>query len=327
MSYVSIYERLEPENILYVSSSCRDVLGYEPEEMVGTSVVNYSCDSHAKHYSCQWPADNPELGVTLLPHNLRHKSGHPVFAHVISINCSGHMFAIVTAYPELGEVHIKESILYKLQYQVDFNSPCGDQQAEDLLCPRYPQVTKDSLRKAHIYTARACRAKACFVLSVLPAQIDDVPQSPTVEFVTNSISSIFDGATDGYEIVGMPFFSLVAPADLTGVGLFMDSLRTVSRPQLCALHLLRYPLTSEAPHGQEAANVVEVELFGAMSNNKIVLLCQKMRSRQKPSQGARDWTASGAEEDGELPYMSLEEIISSDPDSSDIGDLWNELKL
>ncbi|KAJ2739907.1 hypothetical protein GGI20_006036 [Coemansia sp. BCRC 34301] len=304
LSYVTIYERNAPEIVLYVSSNVRGVLGYEPSEMVGHSILDYSCDSHAKHYACQWPADNPELGVTMLPHNLRHKDGHKVFTHVTSINCTGHMFAIVTGFPEMGTVDISDSVLYKLQYQVEFGQSqasvaCGTN--GDELKP----VTKDSLRKASLYTARAARAKACFVLNM--AETDTL--GPGIEFVTNSISSIFDGATDGYEIIGTPFFSLVAPADITKAAAYMDNLRSVDKPQLCAsLHLLRCPALGRG-------DVVEVELFGAVSDNKTVLLCQKKRRNRN------------AEEEDEQAYMSLEEIISSDPDSSDVGDQWKELVL
>ncbi|KAJ1672311.1 hypothetical protein GGH95_005933 [Coemansia sp. RSA 1836] len=330
VSYVSIYERDAPEIVLYVSANVRSVLGYDPSEMVGNSILNYSCDAHAKHYSCQWPADNPELGVTMLPHNLRHKDGRKVFTHVTSINCSGHMFAIVTGFPELGEVQINESVLYKLQYQTEFNQGSAtvtrarsneDEEEEgDILNPALEPITKDSLRKANMYTARACRAKACFVLSMEPS--DSNMQGPTIEFVTNSISSIFDGATDGYEIIGMPFFSLVAPADITKAAVYMDNLRNIAKPQLCSLQLLCSPAsTGGGSGGDEEVRVdrglVKVELFGAVSDNKTVLLCQKMR---------RGGGSSGREEyDDELPYMSLEEIISSDPDSSDVGDQWNEL--
>ncbi|KAJ2054954.1 hypothetical protein GGI03_003622 [Coemansia sp. RSA 2337] len=326
VSYVSIYERDGPERVLYVSANCRAVLGYEPEEMVGSSVLDFSCDTHAKHYCCQWPADNPELGVTMLPHNLRHKDGHKVFSHVTSINCSGHMFAIITGFPELGEVQINESILYKLQYETEFDQGSatvvgnGEEAAveskDDLLYPAHQPITKDSLRKANMYTARACRAKACFVLSMSPSDSFASVQGPTIEFVTNSISNIFDGATDGYEIIGMPFFSLVAPADITKAAVYMDNLRTITRPQLCSLRLLRHPTDSSTAHDD---SLVEVELFGAVSDNKTVLLCQKLRCRTKPSNDRRE------QEDDELPYMSLEEIISSDPESTDIGDLWNEL--
>ncbi|KAJ2907590.1 hypothetical protein GGI21_003734 [Coemansia aciculifera] len=300
VSYVTIYERDAPEMVLYVSSNMRAVLGYEVSEMVGRSILDFSCDSYAKHYSCQWPADNPELGVTMLPHNLRHKDGHKVFTHVTSINCTGHMFSIVTGFPELGTVEVNESVLYKLQHEVQFGQE---------MMPPMP-ITKESLQKASIYTARACRAKACFVLNIRdsPTTASDV----VIEFVTNSISSIFNGATDGYEIIGCPFFSLVAPADITKAAAYMDALRNVAAgPQLCTLHLLCCPPGSSI--SDNSNRLVKVELFGAVSDNKVVLLCQKVRSQK--------------DADDQLPYMSLEEIISSDPDSTDIGDQWNGLVL
>ncbi|KAJ1725965.1 hypothetical protein LPJ61_005518, partial [Coemansia biformis] len=89
ISYITIFERTHPEQIIFTSSNCEQAIGYTPQEMLGTSAMKYSADLHAEHYTCQWPSDNPELGLTMMPHNLRCKDGRVVFAHVISINCSG----------------------------------------------------------------------------------------------------------------------------------------------------------------------------------------------------------------------------------------------
>ncbi|KAJ1723656.1 hypothetical protein LPJ53_002039 [Coemansia erecta] len=321
ISYVMIFERAGRENILYVSGNCYRVLGYRPEEMIGTSALNYSYDSHAKHYSCQWPADNPELGVTMLPHNMQRKDGSVVYVHALSINCTGHLFTIVVAYPELGDIRVKDSILYKLQYEVDYESNSERSQLatsdvgsvvstdteetrhEDILYPKYPKVTKDSLRKAHVYTARACRAKACFVLNC----VEGGSQGPVVEFVTNSISSVFGGDLDGHEIVDQPFFTLVAPEHMTKAAVFMESLRSNHTPQLCTLQLRRDPFSNSGGEG-----VVSVELFGASSGDKFVMLCQKTRTLDDSTRE-------------EAPYMSLEEIVSSDYESSDINEAWHQL--
>ncbi|KAI8322399.1 hypothetical protein GQ54DRAFT_297409 [Martensiomyces pterosporus] len=314
-SYVVIYERQGPEVILYVSSNCRQALGYAPEEMVGTSILEYSADEHARHYSCSWPADNPEIGVTLMPHNLRHKDGRTIFSHVICINCTGHIFTIVTTYEEFGFVNIGESVLYKLQHESNFDTAAnggsvfsigGGDVGKEMVDLSYPRITMDTLRKAHIHTARACRDKACFVLSRPDRPPGDSTLGPTVVFVTNSISRIFDGHMDGYEVINMPFFSIVAPADITKAAVFMDALTSTPRPHVCALNLLRRPIHDESG----GRDVIQVELIGAISDDGAVLLCQKVQKKD------------GADRD-EPGYMSLEEIISSDPDSSDFPDQWS----
>ncbi|KAJ1644856.1 hypothetical protein J3B02_001017 [Coemansia erecta] len=312
ISYVMIFERTGPENILYVSGNCHKVLGYTPEEMVGTSALNYSYDPHAKHYSCQWPADNPELGVTMLPHNLQRKDGTVIYVHAISINCTGHLFTIVVAYPELGDIRVQDSILYKLQYEVDYNynskeslktlsdtesAVSTDTGNSDIIYPKYPKVTRESLQKAHVYTARACRAKACFVLKV------EEQGGPVVEFVTNSISNVFNGHIDGHEIIDRPFLSIVDPKDMVKAAAFFQSLRNNHAPKLCSFGLLVDPFGGDS-------GVVQVELFGASSDDKFVLMCQKKRNEMAADQA---------------PYMSLEEIISSDYESSDVNETWHQL--
>lgn len=304
-SYILIFERAPPEIVLYATSNCEQVLGVTPEEMVGTCILDYAHDDHAKHYSCQWPADNPELGVTILPHNVKHRDGHPVFCNTTAINCSGHIFSIVTAYPELGRVDIGESILYKLQYEADFdgersNASTGSREAEqpkldDLLHLKHPPITKDSLQKAHVYTARATRAKSCLVLDL------ESQEEPKVEFVTNSIAHIFDGELDASDIIGMPLFSLVATEDITKAASYVDYLVTTQESKLCALRL-------QAGPDQEP---VRVELFGASSSDKkVVLMCQKTR---KSSVG------------DEAAYMSLNDIVSSDYETTEAGEFWSEL--
>ncbi|KAJ1942309.1 hypothetical protein GGF37_003168 [Kickxella alabastrina] len=341
-SYVLIFERAGPETILYVSGNCYGVLGYTPEEMIGTSALNYSYDPHAKHYSCQWPADNPELGVTMLPHNMQCKDGRVIYVHAISINCTGHLFTVILAYPELGDIRVSESILYKLQYEVDFDraseqaqmtSGCDtgsvvsvdteatlESENNDIVYPKYPKVTRESLNKAHIYTARASRAKACFVLN---RRVDESTQGPTVEFVTNSISNIFGGDIDSHEIIGQPLFTLVASADIAKAAMFLENLCKVTRPQLCSLML------KQNPSDGADSRVINVELFGAASDDKFVLLCQKKRRLGGDNSSnlavAGKHQADYLEEEDGAPYMSLEEIISSDYDTTDIGEYWNEL--
>ncbi|KAI9502337.1 hypothetical protein GGI25_004733 [Coemansia spiralis] len=324
LSYLLIFERTPPEYIIFASTDCQKVLGYTPEEMVGTSALDYSGDPYARHYSCAWPEDNPELGVTMLPHNLRRKDGSLVFSHYIAINCSGHIFAYITAFPEMGHVPLSESVLYKIQHEINFgHEPTRpvqptEQRNHELVKPDLEMVTKESLHKAHIYTARASRAKACFILN----RHDPDGHGPTIDFVTNSISGIFSGDTDGHEITGVSFLSIVAPEDVSRAAVYLDNLCADTKPQLCALRLLRTPMGARD-------ELVNVELFGASSDEKILLLCQ--RRREKPVNVPSTSLSASAGEVSELPpkpdapFMSLEEIISSDPDTTDVGGYWSEV--
>ncbi|KAJ1735441.1 hypothetical protein LPJ72_001869 [Coemansia sp. Benny D160-2] len=387
--YLLVFERTPPEYIVFASSNCLKAIGYTPDEMVGTSALDYSSDPYAKHYSCAWPADNPELGVTMMPHNLVHKDGSYIFTHYIAINCSGHIFALITAYPELGRVAMNgDSMLYKLQHELSFaeeykgegsthstqdsaashlpplppppNTGAGagagavaaeptqstadamppSESVAELVNPDHPLVTKESLYKAHIYTARASRAKACFILNYIETA-DDNPgsQGPTIDFVTNSVSEIFGGDTDGHEIMDKPFLSLVAPQDITKAAVYLDNLHKVTRPQLCGLRLLRDPTgASSAPQTSNGGNdddeYIRVELFGASSDDKLLLLCQKRREKSdapfplvpgKMPVGEISKLPPKDSGDSASQYMTLEQIISSNPDTTDVDGHWSEV--
>ncbi|KAJ2552373.1 hypothetical protein EV175_003337 [Coemansia sp. RSA 1933] len=377
ISYILVFDRTPPEYIVFASSSCYKAIGYTPDEMVGTSALDYSSDPYAKHYSCAWPADNPELGVTMMPHNLVHKNGDYVFTHYIAINCSGYIFALIHAFPELGRVEMNgDSMLYKLQHELSFAEeykgenthaaaedtdkpapaqPVHDQQQQqtssephsqeqqapsepqsqvqesvaELISPKEPLITKESLYKAHIFTARASRAKACFILS--STEDDPASQGPTIEFVTNTVSDVFGGDTDGHEITNKPFLSLVAPPDITKAAVYLENLRNVTKPQLCGLRLLNDPTGSSSQHASDD-DYVKVDLFGASSEEKILLLCQKRREK--------DYT-DGPLVPGKMPVgeisklppsdadadrcLTLEEIISSNPDTTDVDGHWSEV--
>ncbi|KAJ1943823.1 hypothetical protein FBU59_002788 [Linderina macrospora] len=305
--------------------------------MVGTSILDYSTDPHAKHYSCQWPADNPEIGVVLLPCTVRHRNGTSIFAHALCINCSGHIFSVITAFPELGNIELGQSILYKLQFEADFEGHSSDtasirtvdsgsaqqrvgvgeaaasgvpEQCSDLVNLEYPVVTKETLRNAHVHTARSCRAKACFVLSRPAANVET--HGPTVVFVTNSINRVLGSETEGHEVINMAFFALIAPSDITKAARFLESLVADLKPQVCVLEMLQNP-NSGRPRGSADPETIKVELLGAISDDGVVLLCQKVRDQRQTQSGADD----------ELGYMSLSEIISSDPDSSDFPEEWS----
>ncbi|KAJ2161525.1 hypothetical protein GGF46_001380 [Coemansia sp. RSA 552] len=353
-SYIAVFERRSPENIIFASSNCEQVIGYRSDEMVGTSAMSYSADTYAKHYSCEWPEDNPELGVTLLPHNLRHKNGSVIFTHSIAINCSGLIFTFVKAFPEFGYVPLGQSILYKLQHETDYEAldasksrssidssgTTADEKlvrtegsAEELVSPPHPKITKDSLSRAHVFTARASRIKAVLLCHQPLATTEDGVHGPKIEYSTNTISNIYGGDVEAHELIGHPFFSLVVPEDITKAAMFMDSLFSATQPQLCVLRLLRHPTLEEVPAAgrpatSQAEAPIEVEVFGASSERKVILLCQRIRKQQQASRTPAAIPRTGfADSNDDLGYMSLGEIISSDPDSSDINEQWFQVPL
>ncbi|KAJ1724681.1 hypothetical protein LPJ61_005712 [Coemansia biformis] len=259
------------------------------------------------------------------------------------------MFSVVNAYPELGRVDLGESVLYKLEHQVNFdaldtskptpgtrsvampeNADVGNTQsgsqlasdAESMVHLNFPKVTEESLKRSHVYTARASRVKACVILSK-PAD-EGGGQGPVIEFVTNTISSIYSGDVDADELIGTPFLSLVASEDITKAALYMDNLFRISKPQLCAIRLARHPMLSDNEQHPEDTEPIKIEAFGASSNDKLMLLCQKVRRKPRSTR-----TPANADDqyDDDMPYMTLEEIISSDPESSDINKQWYEFPL
>ncbi|KAJ2876441.1 hypothetical protein GGH93_000758 [Coemansia aciculifera] len=141
---------------------------------------------------------------------------------------------------------------------------------------------------------------------------DNVPMGPRVLFASNSFDRIIN--IDACDVQGIPFLLLVASEDVAKAGRFLDNIKTASTVLIEHLLLLADPLAELTNGEQREPKTVAVEIMAAGADSGAVMLCQL--ARQPLCSGICELS------DG---YMSLEDIISSDPETSDIADVWGRV--
>ncbi|KAJ1954450.1 hypothetical protein GGI12_005787 [Dipsacomyces acuminosporus] len=146
--------------------------------------------------------------------------------------------------------------------------------------------------------------QACMVLEEMCAN----NLNPKIVFATDSINRILD--VDSCDLQGEPFLSLVAMEDKGKAAAFLEKTLNDNDLVLERLHLSLNPWED----GQLAdPRCVSVEFMAMGSDDGAIMLCQL----EQP------WISGRSENVG---YISLEDIISSDPETSDFPDLWNAME-
>ncbi|KAI8319823.1 hypothetical protein GQ54DRAFT_313220 [Martensiomyces pterosporus] len=297
-SFLYVSDKTEHARILFVSRAVRDALRIEPDELIGCRTRELLHD--------EYPLDSPfseakgcaSLGAVMMFVSLNDRDGNPVHSRIISIDCGDCTFSIARTV-DMSDSHTanEEERARKLENECSSSSSAAAPQG------------RPSRRRTHVYTSRAPPAKACFVLEGDKNRWD--AHGPRITFVTNTISSLID-VDGGYEIIGQPFLSIVAAEDITRVSEFLDRLIETEEPEVLTFRILASPMD---PDNNEHVRVIAL---GAGSSDGSLLLCRAAESPVQPLPGRNNRRA-------ECGYMSLEDIISSDPDTSDCSEVWREL--
>ncbi|KAJ1723653.1 hypothetical protein LPJ53_002036 [Coemansia erecta] len=143
--------------------------------------------------------------------------------------------------------------------------------------------------------------QACLVLERAEAVDSVSPLGARVVFASRSFELI--AGTESSDVQGVAFLSLVATEDVARAAGFLER---VAGERSVVIERLRF---SRVCAGEQESHVL-VEVMAAGSDDGAILLC-------RPISGLGAGRRSG---DG---YMSLEEIISSDAETSDIADMWH----
>ncbi|KAJ1965759.1 hypothetical protein GGI12_000551 [Dipsacomyces acuminosporus] len=132
---------------------------------------------------------------------------------------------------------------------------------------------------------------------------------PTILFAADSINRILDA--DSSDLQGLPFLSIVAFEDIPKAAAFLANALHSSEPLFERLSILVNPIEES---NSTNPRIAALEFMGIGSDDGAILLCQLL----PPSAQER------SDNDG---YLSLGDIISSDPDTSDYPELWDLMDL
>ncbi|KAJ2724354.1 hypothetical protein GGI07_002033 [Coemansia sp. Benny D115] len=242
-----------------------------------------------------------ETTVSVMHINVQKNGGDLVAARVAIFSCDSCNVIIAMTYPD----------------RLHPSSPTLD-------IKRHQDAISQPRRDASIHVSRETRIRSCLVLGrsdtseiLLPnGQSSGVftnPDGPVVVFATNSISNLLE--IDGDELIGSSFLRLVAPESLTAAAQFLADVVEGEDVVFTTLYLLYNPL--DTTQGVESRKRVEVEFVGAKSEDGTVLLCRKVRVWNTPRTESLMATDQGNHADLNDGYISLADLLSSDPDTSD----------
>ncbi|KAJ1764921.1 hypothetical protein LPJ74_006535 [Coemansia sp. RSA 1843] len=149
---------------------------------------------------------------------------------------------------------------------------------------------------------------------------------PLVVFVTGSVGRLIDADTS--DLMRFPFLKLVAPEDLLSVSKFFERLGETTDVLFKTFSLLQRPhvIDGDIVVADEQNTRVVVECLGANVQDGVALLLRKLRSEAPPTMDAMGNylrpKVHEVDEDG--GYMTLSDMISDDPETSDAPE-WSRL--
>ncbi|KAJ2546958.1 hypothetical protein EV175_005405 [Coemansia sp. RSA 1933] len=187
-------------------------------------------------------------------------------------------------------------------------------------------------QRVPLYYAQSKQVKVAFVLET-PAATEVLASGgtrrkngPLIVFASGSVSRLIDADTS--DLLRFPFLKLVAPEDILRVSKFFERIAGISDVLFETFSLLHRPhvIEGDVVVSDEQNTRVVVECLGANAQDGAVLLLRKLRLAAPPlMDDVGNYLRPKVHEvDDEGGYMTLSEIISDDPETSDAAE-WSRL--
>ncbi|ORX74042.1 hypothetical protein DL89DRAFT_289700 [Linderina pennispora] len=280
-------------------------MGFQPAAMLGQSAYVFIADDA---YKLDYPAvySNDTASVLVMRLNAKAQDGASVATRLVAFNCDTCILAVAVMFPEQPA----EPLPHLAVRQIDA-----------LHETQRAMAAAEAVSQQGIYVTQATQPKACFVLECPSDQamapgLVATPIGPSIVFVTNSVDRLL--LVDGDELIGTPFLRLVAPESMVTASKFIDDLGRTDEIVFASFFLMLQPASGdELPNDRR----VEVEVVGAQSDDGVVFLCRRIRVCAEPGMPSEVCV----DEDIEDGYLSLAEIISSEPETSDCPSQWTSL--
>ncbi|KAJ2808099.1 hypothetical protein H4R20_001011 [Coemansia guatemalensis] len=342
-TYIGIHTRDETTQVLYVSSGCRQGVGFTPEYVMKQRAKDFIADEfdsndYASVYASRETTnpfteeeeDEDEANAYIMYVNLKSASGTPILTRVTSFKCDNCVIYVGMAFPEIPYSNRRELEVQMLDGAMKRLNVTRER---EMKIEARRQLASDPNTRTPLYYARSKQVKAAFVLEnpeVTGVELQETgrrPTGPLIAFVTGSVSRLIDADTS--DLMSYPFLKLVAPEDVLHVSKYFDRLGESTDVMFENFSLLNRPHIIEGDifvSDEENTRIV-VECLGAAVQDGVALLLRMVRSQPPPrrdSEGNYIRTSS-QDIDGNGGYVSLSELISSDPDTSDAPG-WSKLR-
>ncbi|KAJ2769449.1 hypothetical protein IWQ57_003100 [Coemansia nantahalensis] len=335
-AFIGIHTRDEHTRVLYISGGCRQALGYTPESLINSQAKMFIADSYDNtDYVHMFDShaglddgteegnSDDEANAYTWQVNLKNTDGAPVFHRSISFKCDNCIIFICIAFPEVP---------FKDNAELEALMLDGKMTQLNVTRDRHPALAAPR-RKLPLYYARNKQVKAAFVLehpSLVAANAEDARRhlnGPLVVFVTGSVARLIDA--DPSDLHRYAFMRLVAPEDVLHVSRYFERMTESCQVQFETFSLLSRPpvIDGDVYVADEENERVIVECLGATVTDGVTLLLRKIAvvpAPKRDSLGHYIRPAAPAS-DAQSGYGSLFDLLSSDPDTSEVPESWSPL--
>ncbi|KAJ2768653.1 hypothetical protein IWQ56_002856 [Coemansia nantahalensis] len=341
-SFIGIHTRDSSMRVLYVSPGVEAALGYPPEAMINLRIIDYLTDQFDMadlswiYESKGGGEDETDAASAYVMYvNAKAADGTPAVQRATTFKCDNCVVFVTLTLPKSQyreHTRLEVQLLDQGMKQLDVSQRRREYQAA--VAAAAAHRSRRASLQASMYRAQGARVKAAFVLERLDAVEAGMGlrgallAGARVVFATGSVSRLIDADTS--DLHQVPFMKLVAPEDLLHVGRFFDRLAETTDVLFETFSLLSRPpvVEGDVAVGDNENTRVVVECVGAGSRDGVALLLAKLRTMPPPKRDSMgNYIHSRVREvSDEAGYISLSELISSDPDSSDVPAAWAQLR-
>ncbi|KAJ2614855.1 hypothetical protein H4S08_001507 [Coemansia sp. RSA 1365] len=351
-TYLGIHTKDDNTKILYISSGVRLALGYTPAELISTNAKDHIVDTSGQDYpslygetdidyslpssSTATPGhstidekEDEEANVYVFYAHILTASGQPVLERATTFKCDNCVIFIGSVFPEIPFNNRNELEVKMLDGAMRRLNLTRQKEAQ---IERRKALASQPGYQPSLYRAPSKQIKAAFVLEHTretdssPLSEDNRQSGPLIVFVTGSVSHLIEA--DPSDIMQYPFLKLVAPEDIVHVSEFFEQLYKSTDVQFRNFALVKHPHIIEGDifiHDSDNPRIV-VECLAAAVDDGVVLLLRKLRVLPPPKKdNVGNYIHSSVYKmDDEPGYISLSELISTDPETSDAPE-WSQV--
>ncbi|KAJ2382181.1 hypothetical protein H4S02_005865 [Coemansia sp. RSA 2611] len=342
-TFLGLHSRDNASVILHVSSGIRQALGFAPSELVnkyspGFIADDYDPEDYTRLVSTKSDqseeteeAIDQEADAFVTYMNLNTASGTPVLARITSITCDGIVVIVGTAFPEVpfkSQAALNARPLDSKVRQLELEQ---QRRAAEQIRTRRRRALQN--RGRSMYRTRSRLAKAVMLLenpdaaSVETAETGRRPSGSLIVFCTSSISKLIEA--DNSDLHNYSFLKLVAPEDVLHVSRFFERMSDSPEIVFETFRLLQRPHVIEGDifvSDEENPRVV-VEALGAAVNDGVALLLRMLRIEPAPKKDTMgNYIRPSIRECDDAAAMSLAELVSSDPETTQVPESWSQLR-
>ncbi|KAJ1843880.1 hypothetical protein H4S02_001661 [Coemansia sp. RSA 2611] len=333
-SYIGIHSTDDSTNVFFVSEGCYHAVGYTPAQLINTRAKDFIADSlNHNDYALLYTnrrldsgsdePDDDDSNVYSMWVNIKSARGAPVLHRIISFKCDNTVIYLGITFPERPFTDHPSLQVQQLDRQLQqLNMTCR-------------QARFDNSTSRQTFVTRNRQAKWGLVLENNMTSDPDLLRinGPLVTFSTTSVDRVLD--VDYSDLIGYPFLKLVAPEDVLHVTKFLINLAESTDVMFERFLLLSRPrvIAGDVAIADEDHPRVLVECLGAAtSKDGVVLLLRRLRLTPSPKQqtmGRFLHTRIGngiSEDEEEDDKLSLLDILTSDPETSDAANGWTQFR-